>query len=145
MKKLMTITKRMFPHPSLSLKRNQKRTHKSLPVVVKWEDLRNHRHQHHHHQHHQHQRRKNWKFLVSNFLHLITFRTTREFLATNLKSACLPLTTLPKNAYSMFLSYNAIDMMVNLDCGRCAVVHCIISNLSFIFRCKNICIVQLWL
>ena len=49
---------------------------------------------------------KTQNFPDSNFLRAKTFRTKRAkpFLATNLKSACLPLTTLPKNAYSMFYS-----------------------------------------
>ena len=46
-----------------------------------------------------------------NFLRAKTFQTkcAKPFLATNIKNACLPLTTLPKNADSMFLSYNTIQ------------------------------------
>ena len=37
------------------------------------------------------------------------------FLTTNLKSVCLPLTTLPKNAYSMFLNFNTIQYNAMLN------------------------------
>ena len=49
---------------------------------------------------------KTQNFPDSNFLRAKAFRTKRAkpSLATNLKSVCLPLTTLPKNAYSMFYS-----------------------------------------
>ena len=52
------------------------------------------------------QRRKNPKLFTQK-----KFRTKRAkpLLATNLKSACLHLTTLPKNAYSVFLKYNIIQ------------------------------------
>ena len=57
---------------------------------------------------------KTQNFPDRNFFCAKKIRTKRAkpFLATNLKNACLPLMTLPKNTYSMFLSYNTIYVMV---------------------------------
>ena len=50
-------------------------------------------------------------FPESNFFCENNFRTkcAKLLLATNQESTYLPLTTLPKNAYSMFLCYNKIQ------------------------------------
>ena len=45
-------------------------------------------------------------------------RSAKPFLATNLKSGCLPLMTLPNNAYSRCLSYNRINTIQKSGCWR---------------------------